>query len=171
MHDAVFRRIRELDAEHVRYLHWDPFALSYPLPGPPVGGKTTWDFAEIDPYVEDFMQASAGRDAVINFAPMYRWGTNSSGFLDPTGTAAGEYFSRIVSWYTQGGFVDELGARHTSNHSYEWKYWEVLNEVDAGSSGTACHSLNGSSAAALQCAQASPHLRTTLACTERARAR
>jgi len=31
--------------------------------------------------------------------------------------------------------VDELGAKHVSNHSYDWKYWEVLNEVDAGSSG------------------------------------
>ena len=42
------------------------------------------------------------------------------------GKKAGEYFSRIVSWYTKGGFVDELGVRHVSNHSYSWKYWEVL---------------------------------------------
>ena len=66
-------------------------------------------------------------------------------------------FSRIISWYTKGGFVDgkvprlcispaillgsidycqlignrlsELGVKHVSNLSYDWKYWEVLNEV------------------------------------------
>ena len=147
IHDAVFTHIRELGADHVRYLHWDPFALSYPLPGPPVHGKTTWDFTGIDPYVDDFMSASEGHDSVINFAPMYRWGVNESGFVDPTGVQAGEYFSRIISWYTKGGFVDELGAKHVSNHSYTWKYWEVLNEVDAGSSGTHCSSLNNSAMA------------------------
>ena len=153
LHDEVFARIRELAADHVRYLHWDPFELSYPLKHPPSGGKTSWDFSGIDPYVEDFMAASAGHDAVINFAPMYTWGTNATGFIDPTGAAAGEYFSRIISWYTKGGFVDELGARHVSNYSYNWKYWEVLNEVDAGSSGTRCSSLN-STANALRCAEA-----------------
>ena len=146
-----------------RYLHWDPFALSYPLPGPPVHGKTTWDFTGIDPYVEDFMSHSAGHDAVINFAPMFRWGVNNTGYIDPTGQAAGEYFSRIVSWYTQGGFVDELGVKHVSNYTYDWKYWEVLNEVDAGSSGTACKSLNATAAIALDCA--------TRCCCARARAR
>ena len=61
--------------------------------------------------------------------------------------------------------------KHTSNHSYEWKYWvsfremisrfvalanlesltvqEVLNEVDAGESGTHCVSLNSSKSAPL----------------------
>eukprot|EP00729_Bicosta_minor_P003374 gene3374-16255_t len=153
IHDQVFQRIADLNADHIRYLHWDPFALSYPLPGPPINGKTTWDFRGIDPYVEDFMAHSVGHDSVINFAPMYKWGTNERGFVDPTGVAAGEYFSRIVSWYTQGGFVDELGVRHVSNHSYDWKYWEVLNEVDAGSSGTRCQSLNQTRAAALECVQ------------------
>ena len=67
---------------------------------------------------------------------MYTWGVNSTGYIDPTGVDAGNYFSRIISWYTKGGFVDELGVKHVSNYSYAWKYWEVLNEVDAGSSGT-----------------------------------
>ena len=83
----------------------------------------------------------------------YRWGTNTSGFIDSTGISAGEYFSRIISWYTKGGFIDELGVKHVSNHYYKWKYWEVLNEVDAGSSGTHCVSLNSSSNA-LECVKA-----------------
>jgi hypothetical protein len=51
---------------------------------------------------------------------------------DPSGREAGEYFSRIVSWYTKGGFTDELGVVHTSGHRFKWTDWEVLNEVDAG---------------------------------------
>lgn len=35
-----------------------------------------------------------------------------------------------MSWYTQGGFIDELGQRHESGHHYKIDYWEVLNEVD-----------------------------------------
>ncbi len=27
---------------------------------------------------------------------------NKTGFIDPTGVKAGEYFSRIISWYTKG---------------------------------------------------------------------
>jgi len=89
---------------------------------------------------------------VINFAPVGAFLTNKTGYIDPTGVAAGEYFSRIISWYTKGGFVDELGVKHVSNHSYDWKYWEVLNEVDAGESGTHCSSLNNS-VAAPECAR------------------
>ena len=151
-HDAVFARIRELGADHIRYLHWDPMPMSYPERFPPKDGKTSWDFSGIDPYVEDFMANTVGHDSVINFAPVGAFLTNSTGYRDPTGVAAGEYFSRIISWYTKGGFVDELGIKHISNHTYDWKYWEVLNEVDAGESGTHCHSLNNSLAAP-QCAR------------------
>jgi hypothetical protein len=35
-----------------------------------------------------------------------------------------------VSWYTQGGFTDELGKRHESGHRFKIDYWEVFNEVD-----------------------------------------
>ena len=34
------------------------------------------------------------------------------------------------SWYTRGGFTDELGKRHESGHHFNIDYWEVLNEVD-----------------------------------------
>jgi hypothetical protein len=36
-----------------------------------------------------------------------------------------------VSWYTQGGFVDENGKRHESGYHYTFPYWEVLNEVES----------------------------------------
>jgi hypothetical protein len=41
-----------------------------------------------------------------------------------------DYFARLVSWYTQGGFTDEFGKRHESGYHYSIPYWEVLNEVD-----------------------------------------
>ena len=41
-----------------------------------------------------------------------------------------DYYARLVSWYTQGGFTDEYGKRHDSGHHYKIDYWEVLNEVD-----------------------------------------
>src|SRR5690606_32053083 len=34
------------------------------------------------------------------------------------------------SWYTKGGFTDELGKFHKSGHYYKIPYWEVLNEPD-----------------------------------------
>lgn len=52
-----------------------------------------------------------------------------TGLLDPTGVQLGAYYARIVSWYTQGGFVDENGRHHRSNHFFELPWWEVLNEV------------------------------------------
>jgi len=35
-----------------------------------------------------------------------------------------------LSWYTKGGFTDELGKYHKSGHLYKIPYWEVLNEPD-----------------------------------------
>jgi hypothetical protein len=37
---------------------------------------------------------------------------------------------RLFSWYTKGGFTDELGKFHKSGHFYKIPYWEVLNEPD-----------------------------------------
>jgi hypothetical protein len=33
--------------------------------------------------------------------------------------------------YTQGGFIDEYGSEHASDHEYDFQWWEVLNEVEA----------------------------------------
>jgi hypothetical protein len=41
-----------------------------------------------------------------------------------------DYYRRLVGWYTQGGFTDELGAFHNSGHHYDFPYWEVLNELE-----------------------------------------
>jgi hypothetical protein len=49
---------------------------------------------------------------------------------DPSGKEVGDYFARLVSWYTKGGFTDENGKQHFSGYHYRFPYWEVLNEVD-----------------------------------------
>jgi hypothetical protein len=43
-----------------------------------------------------------------------------------------DYYRRVVSWYTAGGFVDEYGKFHESQHHYDLPYWEVLNEMEHG---------------------------------------
>ena len=44
--------------------------------------------------------------------------------------ALADYYARLASWYTQGGFTDELGKFHASGHHYDIRYWEVFNEID-----------------------------------------
>ena len=140
VHDAVFARVAELNSSMVRYLHWDPFpALSYPAPSPPncSGAGASWDFSLIDPLVRDFMAASGCGDkpagCVFNFSPLPAWMLDGSGPRDHSGAEAGEYYSRIVGWYTKGGFTDECGVQRTSGLNFRWAVWEVLNEVDYGS--------------------------------------
>ena len=40
--------------------------------------------------------------------------------VDPSGRQAGEYFSRIVSWFTKGYLVDEYGTRHEGGHRFNF---------------------------------------------------
>ena len=43
---------------------------------------------------------------------------------DATGTELGCWLSKIVSWYTKGGF----DAKHRSAYHYAWRHFEVFNE-------------------------------------------
>ena len=151
IHDRVFQALHDLGADDVRYVPW----LPYPKLGvaelePPAEGKTSWDFSLIDPMMEDFMNAEAGHSVIINFSTIPQWmfKTEKPGaypsdpdqvtwdyekgmaFRDPSLKEVGDYYARLVSWYTQGGFTDEYGKRHDSGHHYKIPIWEVLNEVD-----------------------------------------
>ena len=151
IHDRVFQALHELGADDVRYVPW----LPYPKLGvaelePPQDGKTSWDFSLIDPMTEDFMNATAGHSVIFNFSTIPQWmfktekpvpypsdpdqvtwdyekGTE---FRDASLKEVGDYYARLVSWYTQGGFKDEFGVWHKSDHHYKIDYWEVLNEAD-----------------------------------------
>jgi len=151
VHDNAFQALHDLGADYVRYVPW----LPYPRLGvaelePPKDGKTSWDFSLIDPMTIDFLEATKGHSVVINFSTIPQWmyktdkpvtypddpnapvwdyeqGTE---LRDPTGKEVADYYARLLSWYTNGGFTDEYGKRHESGYHYSIPYWEFLNEVD-----------------------------------------
>jgi len=152
IHDPVFRALHDLGADYVRYVPWLPYPkLGVAELDPPKDGKTSWDFSLIDPMTEDFLNATAGHSVILNFSTIPEWmyrtekpvpypadpdqpvwdyeqGTE---VRDPTFKEVADYYTRLVSWYTAGGFTDEYGKRHNSSHHYKIDYWEVLNEVDS----------------------------------------
>jgi hypothetical protein len=151
IHDRAFAELRALGADYVRYVPW----LPYPKLGvaelkPPGRDETHWEFSLIDPMTIDFLQATQGHPVLMNFSTIPQWMfrtpepvgypdnpdeaiwnyTQGSELRDPTMKELGDYYARLVSWYTQGGFTDELGRRHDSGYHYTFDYWEVLNEPD-----------------------------------------
>jgi glycosyl hydrolase family 39 (putative alpha-L-iduronidase) len=153
IHDREFQALRDLQCDYVRYVPWLPYPrLVVAELEPPEDGKTSWDFSLIDPLTTDFLDATAGQghSVILNFSTIPQWmyktpkpvpypadpdqvtwnyeqGTE---LRDPTLKEVSSYYARLVSWYTQGGFKDELGQKHTSGHQHKIDYWEVLNEVD-----------------------------------------
>ena len=151
IHDRAFQSLRDLGCDYVRYVPW----LPYPRLGvaelePPTRTRTSWDFSLIDPMTLDFLDATQGHPVVLNFSTIPAWMfktdtpvtypadpdqavwnyTRGTELRDSTGAELGQYYARLVSWYTKGGFTDELGARHESGHHYQISHWEVLNEPD-----------------------------------------
>ncbi|HEY2941023.1 MAG TPA: glycosyl hydrolase family 39, partial [Vicinamibacteria bacterium] len=137
IHDNAFKALRDLQADYVRYVPW----LPYPKLGvaelePPRDGKTSWDFSIIDPMTVDFLEATKGHSVILNFSTIPQWMakteklvaypsdpdqvtwdyTQGTEFNDPTFKQVADYYARLLSWYTQGGFTDELGKRHESGH-------------------------------------------------------
>jgi hypothetical protein len=56
--------------------------------------------------------------------------TQGTELRDRSGKELGDYYGRLVSWYVNGGFTDDVGKRHESGHRFKIDYWEVLNEPD-----------------------------------------
>ncbi|WP_202805991.1 hypothetical protein [Actinopolymorpha alba] len=153
IHDKAFGALRELNADLVRFLPWFSHPrLGVPALTPPTDTETSWNFELLDPIVEDFMNATAGRPVVANFATIPTWMFDTpqaveipadpdeiqwdyeqgTEFRDPTLAEVADYFYRVASWYIAGGFTDELGRWHESGHHYRFAYWEVLCEPDLG---------------------------------------
>ena len=151
IHDGSFAALKALGADYVRYVPWEPYPkLAVAELDPPTTDKTSWDFSLIDPLTKDFLDATAGHSTIMNFSTIPAWlfktdkpvaypadpdqviwnYTQGTELVDPSGKQAADYFARLVSWYTNGGFTDENGKQHTSGYHYKFPYWEVLNEVD-----------------------------------------
>ena len=151
IHDGSFAALKALGADYVRYVPWLPYPkIAVAELDAPTKEKTSWDFTYIDPVTKDFLAATEGHSTIINFSTIPSWMfktdkpvvypadpnqvfwnyTQGTELVDPTGKQIGDYFGRLVSWYTKGGFTDENGKRHESGNHYTFPYWEVLNEVD-----------------------------------------
>ncbi len=152
IHDAAFSAIRKMGADYVRYVPWLPYPrLAVAELEPPTPTTTSWNFRLIDPMMEDFMEAQTGHSTVMNFSTIPAWlfktpkpvtypkdpnqvfwnYTQGTELVDPSGKALGDYYARLVSWYTRGGFTDENGKFHASTYHFTFPIWEVFNEVDS----------------------------------------
>jgi hypothetical protein len=151
IHDPTFAALAALGCDYVRYVPW----LPYPKLGvaelrPPADRQTSWDFSLIDPLTVDFLEATKGHSVILNFSTIPAWMyktekpvtipanpdsavwdyTQGTVPQDSTCAEIGNYYQRLYSWYTKGGFKDELGKEHSSGYHFDIPYWEVLNEVD-----------------------------------------
>jgi hypothetical protein len=152
VHDGAFAALHDLGADYVRYVPWLPYPrLAVAELEPPTAEKTSWDFTDIDPMTIDFFNATRGHSTILNFSTIPQWMfktpapvgypvdpnqavwnyTQGSELRDPSMKELADYYARLVSWYTNGGFTDENGKRHESGYHYSIPYWEVFNEVEA----------------------------------------
>jgi hypothetical protein len=152
LHDQILQRVKDLGANDVRYTGT---GYLFPHMGiaelePPTATTTSWDFSYIDPVTEDAFNALAGHPVVLNFTTIPEWMFKTEKpvavpadptkfdwdyeqgkeLRDPTFREVADYFARVVAWYVNGGFTDELGKRHESGHHHKVDYWEVFNEPD-----------------------------------------
>jgi len=147
----IYKALRNSKVNYARLQPWYPFPrLGVAELEPPKDGKTSWDFTVIDPIVIDFFEASEGRPVMVDFSTIPQWMivtdkpvkypddpneiawdySPGNQFRDTTLTEIVDYYHRLLSWYTKGGFTDEYGKYHKSGHHYKIDYWEVLNEND-----------------------------------------
>lgn len=158
IYEESFAALRDLEAEYVRYGAWYPYPrLSVAELEPPGKDSTYWDFRLLDEVLFDFLEATSGHISILNFCTIPQWmfktakpvtypddpdeidftykGGNE--LRDTSLTELGDYYARFFSWYTKGGFTDELGRYHASGHEISIPYWEVLNEPELEHSTTA----------------------------------
>ncbi len=132
IHDQAFQALHNLQADYVRFVPWYPYPkLGVAELEAPANGHTSWDFSLIDPLVQDFMDNTMGPPVVLNFSTIPQWMFKTENpvdyprdpdvaawnyeqgteLRDPSMKEVSDYYARVVSWYTQGGFTDELGLR------------------------------------------------------------
>jgi len=150
IHDQLFDAINGLNTNFLHFQPWRPYPrIAVAELEPPHDGKTSWDFSTLDPIVIDFMKAASDHSVVMDIStiPQWMWKTDKpvpypsdpdeitwdyeqgTELRDPSMKEVADYWARVASWYTQGGFKDEYGKWHESGHHFKFAYWEVLNEV------------------------------------------
>ncbi len=151
IHQNAWLALANLHTDKTRLALWYPYPhLAVAELRPPTARDTFWDFTQIDPIVEDFFAATKGRASVFTMSTIPTWmfaqadpGAIPSSpnqvmwnyeagesLRDPSGQEVADYFARVASWYTRGGFKDELGKQIDSPHHFKIAYWEILNEPE-----------------------------------------
>lgn len=151
IHRRAWDALQRLGADYMRFVPWYPYPkLGVAELAPPSKQKTSWDFSNIDPLAVDFFTAASGRPVMLNFSTIPQWmfktpepvsfsadpnevtWTYEQGaeLRDPSAREVADYYARLASWYTLGGFTDELGQWQASPHHYKIAYWEILNEPE-----------------------------------------
>jgi hypothetical protein len=63
-----------------------------------------------------------------NSVPWYGYDRGSAAALNATGLdLLGDYYGRVMSWYTRGRFVDEYGKLHTGGYFLNVSLYEVTD--------------------------------------------
>ena len=129
------------------------YRLSVQVTCDPPQNHTYWDFELLDGVTLDFLNATAGRQPILDLSTQPNWlywygdtptpyhvsdnpnaaawdYTDQSVLLDPTAEMVGQYFGRVAAWYMRGGFYDEYGEFIASPHHLDIPLWEVLNEME-----------------------------------------
>jgi hypothetical protein len=151
IHDNAWANLAALHTDMTRLALWYPYPrLAVAELQPPTSTNTSWNFDAIDPVVSDFFSATSGHSSVFTMSALPTWMFRNANpgpipespdeadwsyeagteLRDPTGKEAADYYARVAGWYTAGGFVDELGAKHRSRHRENIAWWEVLNEPE-----------------------------------------
>ncbi len=150
IHDSSYAAVKDLGADYVRYVPWLPYPKLGVAELKPPAATTSWDFSLIDPMTIDFLKATEGHSTILNFSTIPAWMfktdqpvtypddpnqadwkyTQGTELRDPSMKELGDYYARLVSWYSKGGFTDELGKKHDSGYHYPVPWWEIFNEVE-----------------------------------------
>jgi hypothetical protein len=151
LYNQILDAAKDLHTDYTRIQYWYPFVkLAVAELDPPTSTTTSWDFTYMDTFMQDFFKVTRGHPLrVINVGTIPAWMfvtpapvpypqdptvpdyNYSVGNLltDPSGKQVADYFTRVFSWFTQGGFTDENGVFHGSYHHYKFPFWQILNEV------------------------------------------
>ena len=71
---ASYKALKALGADYVRYVPWLPYPkLAVAELEPPTKDRTSWDFSQIDPMTNDFLEATDGHPTIVNFSTMPAW--------------------------------------------------------------------------------------------------
>lgn len=145
---GTFEALKNLDASYVRYVPWFPYPKAAVVElKAPAKTETFWDFSYADPVMEALMKAQGDRPVVINFSttPAWIWKTakpvkvdddpdlvnwnynQGTELVDPDGKEVAAYFARLISWYTRGGFTDELGKSGRLPHPIPGRQHDELD--------------------------------------------